>query len=97
ETAVRTAFNAERSLNQIAKLAKDDHQAFDGAWNQFRALNVSSIAPDLPANYQADFIRGREKIMADGKLINVKVAKMKQFVIQANAITKMTGTLATNT
>jgi len=94
EAAVKVAFNSERSLIQIAKLAKDDHQAFDGAWNEFRAINIGSIAPKLPAQYQADFIRGREKIMADGKLINVKVAKMKQYSVQATAITKMVATLA---
>ena len=94
EAAVKVAFNAERALIKIAQLAKDDHQAFDGSWNQFRALNVSSIAPDLPAELQADFIRGREKIMADGKLISVKVTKMKQATIQAAAITKMVATLA---
>ena len=97
ESAVKVAFNSETSLIKIAKLAKDDHQAFDGAWNQFRAINVGAIAPKLPADFQADFIRGREKIMADGKLINVKVAKMKQFVVQANAITKMTAALVGTT
>jgi hypothetical protein len=94
EAAVKVAFNAEKSLIKIAKLAKDDHQAFDGAWNEFRALNITSIAPKLPAEHLADFIRGREKLMADGKLINVKVAKMKQFALQATAITKMTASLA---
>src|SRR5579859_1444663 len=73
--ALKVAFNAERELIKIAKLAHDDHQSFDGAWNQFRALGVKNVAPKLPDNYLTDFIRAREKVMADGKLINVKVAK----------------------
>ena len=97
EAALKVAFNSEKALFQIAKLAHDDHQAFDGSWNQFRAINVSVIVPDLAAEWQADFIRAREKIMADGKLINVKVTKMQQYVTQAKAITKMNATLVPST
>jgi hypothetical protein len=87
--ALKVAFNAERELIKIAKLAHDDHQSFDGAWNQFRALGVKNVAPKLPDNYLTDFIRAREKVMADGKLINVKVAKLEQYTVQAKALTKL--------
>lgn len=93
KTAVQTSFNAARILNQIAQEAHDDHQAFDGAWNKFRALNVKLKAPNLPEKFYEDFIEGREKLMADGKLINVKVAKLKQLTVQADAITKLSATL----
>jgi hypothetical protein len=93
QAALQVSFRAATLLNQIAKQAHEDHQAFDGAWNKFRALNIKLKAPHLPETSAENFIRGREKIMADGKLINVKVAKLKQLTVQADAITKLSATL----
>ncbi len=95
EAAVKVAFNAQKLIIKMADLAHQDHQAFDGAWNVFRALSVDQLAPKLPDTHKAKFIRAREKIMGDGKLINVKVAKLKQFTTQADALTKFSGHLAT--
>ncbi len=95
QAAVQFTSRAASLLNQIATMAHNDHQAFDGSWNEFRALNVKANAPQLPPQYQEDFTRAREKIMSDGKLINVKVVKLEQLVTQATAFNKMSATLAT--
>jgi len=89
-TAVQATSHAAGLLNQMATLAHDDHQAFDGHWNQFRAFNAGD---HVPLEYKQDFITAREKVMADGKLINAKVQKLEQLVTQAAAFNKMSSSL----
>ncbi len=94
ETAVHETASVGRDIQLLLETAQQDGKNFGKSWFDYRGFNPSASAPSLPHTVTDDFLASRTEMINDSKLVSARLKKFEEMVPQAQALNKMSATLA---
>jgi hypothetical protein len=75
------------TIQSVLKIAEEDDDQYGKSWFFYRGLNVERQY-DLDSKFAEGFNTGIGQLMAEGKDATLRIRKMQQYVVQAEALKK---------